>query len=141
MASSPCGVMTHSSSPASSVQRCSRGTRWESMFLPGLFKVMHHSLSRLLCPGRCLIHLGFFFKKLDALTPKAISVVSFSVHSHFGRHPKQYINFLYQSVSIILVFIFYCFGSSSCALRQRMVPSLHLLAFVQRTPGPSLCLE
>lgn len=40
-----CGVMTRLSSPVLLVKRFRGGTRWESVFLPGLFSVTHHRLS------------------------------------------------------------------------------------------------
>lgn len=49
-------LMTQPSSPGLLVKRFSGGTRWESVFLPGLFSVTHHWPVSLLCPGQCLIH-------------------------------------------------------------------------------------
>lgn len=118
VASSQCGVLTRSSSPASLVKRFRGGTRWESVFLPGLFKVMHHSLSPLHRRGQCLIH-GFLFLKSWMLwlwkPLVSSSFLSVGASSLFSRHPNNtptfFINHFPSSLPFLLFLRFLCLHS------------------------------
>lgn len=78
------------------------------MFLPGLFRVMHHSLSRCSAPGQCLIHV-FRESWMRWLQKPLVSSSSLSTASSHHFH------FLSLSSATLFTnhFLYFCFPPSS----------------------------
>ena len=84
--------MTRLSSPALLVKRFRGGTRWESVFLPGLFSVTHHSLSCRSAPGQCLIHglrKSWMHQVQKPLASSCLLSIFSSTSSPLNRHPDD----------------------------------------------------